>query len=235
MTSMRRSSTRDKLRMSRSASRVLVVTRTLPSLQIRAAALSRVPPLARQSPDWAHAAWWSLGGAETGRCKRKRWRKRILHGISVRPLWGGEGCVRWVGADPLCQFCPGEECSAMLLERLCSACCCDVAARMLDIVSEGCWRPSNTSAACWGELGLEHWYDDSAHDDHKAGLARVVSQERPSAPWDSGTCAMAKVGLAAHRLRKGGGDRSLPRNRGCWRILPWCAVGTCAGDCHTSG
>ena len=67
---------------------------------------------------------------------------------------------------------------------------------------------------------MEHWYDDSAHDDHKAGLARVVSQERPRPPLDSGTCAIAKVeaGMAAHRLRRGGGDRSLPRNRGRWRM-----------------
>ena len=49
---------------------------------------------------------------------------------------------------------------------------------------------------------MEHWYDDSAHDDHKAGLARVVSQERPRPPLDSGTCAIAKVEAGSSSITK---------------------------------
>ena len=58
------------------------------SLQICAAALSREPPRARKTPDWAPAARWSprvsrgrrhqQKRAENGRCKRKRRRRRIL-------------------------------------------------------------------------------------------------------------------------------------------------------------
>ena len=51
MTSIRRSSTLDRFWMLRSASRVLVVTLAPPSLQMRAAALSRGPPLDRKTPD----------------------------------------------------------------------------------------------------------------------------------------------------------------------------------------
>ena len=93
MTSIRRSSTLDRFWMLRSASRVLVVTLAPPSLQMRAAALSRGPPLDRKTPDWAHAARWSPRGsrgrrhrqerAESGRCKRRRRRRRI------RKRWEG--------------------------------------------------------------------------------------------------------------------------------------------------
>lgn len=67
VTFMRRSSTLDKLLILRSASRAFVVTQAPPSVRMRAAALSKRPPLAHKTPDWTHAAAWSPNGS------RKRW------------------------------------------------------------------------------------------------------------------------------------------------------------------
>ena len=112
MTLMRRSSTMDKLWMWRSASRVLVVTRAPPSLQMRAAALSRGPRRLSNFVEQHSVKHWSVRRSEmpwklsqdTAHLPFDRWLARIF---PPAPLYPHEG--------PMVQGCctgqpPGTHC-----------------------------------------------------------------------------------------------------------------------------
>ena len=62
-----------------------------------------------------------------------------------------------------------------------SACAAPAAAWMLGIAGEGCWRCCKIWAAYWGSW-VWSTGSESAHDDQKAGLARVAAQVRPRPP-----------------------------------------------------
>ena len=77
----------------KSAMRVFVVTLAPASRQMRAAACSRGPPLLRNTPDLAHAAWWSPSWSTVRRHLQERWEKgngsRRRLNMSKRNKWDG--------------------------------------------------------------------------------------------------------------------------------------------------
>ena len=62
-----------------------------------------------------------------------------------------------------------------------SACAAPAAVWMLGIAGEGCWRCCKIWAADWGSW-VWSTGSEPAHDDQKAGLARVAAQVRPRPP-----------------------------------------------------